>query len=139
MGVVAGRVRLLSEGGRDRTARFPALAQEAAALPDCRLEGEMAALDEHGRSDFAALLSALSSRRTSGLVLLASDLLALAGEDLRHLPRSSRRLRLESLLERCDGPAFDHLCIVETHAQRLARTSRRALPWFPVDGNANAA
>jgi bifunctional non-homologous end joining protein LigD len=116
LAVNGGRVSLFSKNGLDWTHRFPELALEASALPDCLLDGEMVALDEQGRSDFEGLLGALSSRRTSGLVFYAFDALSIAGEDLRALPYSERKRRLEGLLELCDGPACDHIAVVESHA-----------------------
>lgn len=114
LSVFGGRAQLHSKNGHDWTHRFPELALEASALPDCLLDGELVALDEEGRSDFEGLLSALSSRRTSGLVFYAFDALFIDGEDLRVLPYRERKRRLENLLELCDGPACDHIAVVES-------------------------
>lgn len=114
LSVNGGRARLFSKSGHDWTHRFPELAAEAAALPDCLLDGEMVALDDQGRSDFEGLLNALSNRRTAGLVFYAFDVLAIEGEDLRSLPYAQRKRRLENLLELCDGPACDHIAVVES-------------------------
>src|SRR4051812_31861672 len=50
-------VRVLTRGGHDWTARFPAIADEAKALglASAILDGEAVVLDERGRSDFGAL------------------------------------------------------------------------------------
>jgi DNA ligase D-like protein (predicted ligase) len=133
LAVNGGRASLFSKNGLDWTHRFPELALEASALPDCLLDGEMVALDEHGRSDFERLLAALSSRRTSSLVFYAFDALSIAGQDLRALPYSKRKRRLEGLLELCDGPACDHIAVVESHAVE-GRTMLEAARGLELEG-----
>jgi bifunctional non-homologous end joining protein LigD len=113
--VAGGRAWLFSRNGLDWTHRYPELAQEAAGLPNCVIDGEVVVLDEQGRSDFEAFLASLSSGRTSDLVLMAVDVLMIEGEDLRSLPYEGRRARLEALLDFCDGPACDHIAVVDSH------------------------
>ena len=50
--------------GLDWTAKFEAIAREAAALPNCIIDGEIVALDSNGAPDFAALQAALSEQGT---------------------------------------------------------------------------
>ena len=54
--------------------------------------------DENGAPDFAALQAALSEGKTDALVYFAFDLLFEGGEDLRALPLSERKARLQQFL-----------------------------------------
>ncbi len=91
---------LRTRKGLDWTARFPEIAKEACALPDCLLDGEAVAMDAQGVSDFAGLQAALSDHKTAGLIYFAFDLLFANGEDLRDAPLFERKERLEALLKR---------------------------------------
>jgi bifunctional non-homologous end joining protein LigD len=93
-----GRAVIRTRTGLDWTARFAAIATDAGALPDCVIDGEIVALDEHGLPSFGALQAALSEERSADLVLFAFDLLYEGREDLRTLPLESRKRRLETLL-----------------------------------------
>ena len=55
-------------------------------MPDCLIDGEAVALDQHGAPDFAALQAALSEGKSDSLIFFAFDLLFADGEDLRALP-----------------------------------------------------
>ena len=94
-----GKARLFTRKGLDWTAKFSAIAKAAGKLPDCILDGEVVALDHNGAPDFAALQAALSDGNTDALVFFAFDLLFADGEDLRPLPLSERKARLEKLLK----------------------------------------
>jgi bifunctional non-homologous end joining protein LigD len=93
-----GAVRLKMRKGLDWTAKFAAIAGEAAAFPNCLIDGEIVALDENGAPDFAALQAALSEHKTDDLVFYAFDLLFGGSNDLRSLPLSDRKQRLQELL-----------------------------------------
>jgi bifunctional non-homologous end joining protein LigD len=95
-----GVVRLRTRNGLDWTDRFPALARAIVLLPvaDAVLDGELVALDARGRSDFARLQRAIKLRDTDELRLLAFDLPALAGVDLRASPLLARKALLQDLL-----------------------------------------
>jgi bifunctional non-homologous end joining protein LigD len=93
------RAVLLTRKKLDWSHRFPEIVAEARALPDCILDGEIAALDSRGISNFGDLQSALSEGRTAGLVYFVFDLLFLEGRDLRGLPLTERKARLEQLLK----------------------------------------
>ncbi len=96
--VESGRVTLKTRKGLDWTAKFGAIAAQAARLPDVIIDGEVVALDENGAPDFAALQAALSDRKTDQLVFFAFDLLFAEGRDLRHLPLLKRKRRLAQIL-----------------------------------------
>jgi bifunctional non-homologous end joining protein LigD len=98
MRVLGGEVALKTRKGLDWTAKYPAIARAASELPDAIIDGEICALDENGAPDFAALQAALSEGDTDALVYFAFDLLFEGGEDLRPLPLTERKARLQRLL-----------------------------------------
>jgi bifunctional non-homologous end joining protein LigD len=104
-----GKAKLFTRKGLDWTAKFPAIAKVAAKLPDCIMDGEICALDDHGAPDFAGLQAALSDGKTEPLIFFAFDLLFADGEDLRPLPLTDRKARLQPLLKKHDT----HLRFVE--------------------------
>ena len=97
--VQRGRACIRTRSGLDWTERFGAIAQCAAALPDCIIDGEVCALDHDQMPSFAALQAALSENRTEHLVFFAFDLLVEGSQDLRPAALSSRKERLKSLLD----------------------------------------
>ncbi|HEY4211245.1 MAG TPA: DNA ligase D [Steroidobacteraceae bacterium] len=96
--VSQGHATLKTRKGLDWTAKFRALAQAAAKLPDCIIDGEVVALDANGASSFSALQAALSADDGSKLVFYVFDLLYLRGKDLRARPLSERKRRLQELI-----------------------------------------
>ncbi|MGP9810008.1 DNA ligase D [Rhodopseudomonas sp. NSM] len=101
--VEGGEATLRTRKGLDWTAKFRAIADEAAALPDSIIDTEIVALDHHGHPDFAALQAALSDGDSDDLICFAFDLLFADGEDLRALPLSERKRRLHDLLKAARG------------------------------------
>ncbi|RAX41073.1 DNA ligase D [Rhizobium tropici] len=93
-----GELTLKTRKGLDWTAKYPAIATSAASLPDAMIDGEICALDENGAPDFAALQAALSEGKTDALVYFAFDLLFEGDEDLRQLPLTERKERLQTFL-----------------------------------------
>ncbi|MBT2519045.1 ATP-dependent DNA ligase [Streptomyces sp. ISL-90] len=102
----AGEVSLWSRQGKNLTRYFPELAAAAAAqLPDgCVLDGEAVIWNE-GRLDFDAMQRRLSGglagaarlARAQPASFAAFDVLAVAGQDIRHLPLEHRQALLEEL------------------------------------------
>ncbi len=97
--VEGGQATLKTRSGLDWTAKFSRIAQDAAALPDGLIDGEVCALDHNGSPDFPALQAALSDGKTDDLIFFAFDLLFAGGEDLRPLPLRHRKDRLASMLD----------------------------------------
>lgn len=97
--VEKGTVRLRTRAGLDWTGKMPAIARAASGLPDCIIDGEVVALNRRGQSDFAALQAALSDGKSAALTFFAFDLMFAAGEDVRALPLTARKARLEKLLK----------------------------------------
>ncbi len=102
-----GVLGLTSRKGTDITVRYPELGRLPAALVghDAVVDGEIVAMDEHGRPDFGALQNRM--HRTGAEVprlaaarpvtYLVFDLLAWDGEDMLELPYAERRARLDAL------------------------------------------
>ncbi len=110
--VEGGKAELRSRKGLDWTHRFPEIVRDCGRLADCMLDGEIVALDAHGRPDFAGLQAALSSGRTEGLVFFLFDALFAQGEDLRALHLEARKARLRALMA-AKGAASERLRFVE--------------------------
>jgi bifunctional non-homologous end joining protein LigD len=94
--VSRGETTLTSRNGNDLGERFRDVARAAGralASPSAVLDGEVCALDEHGRPRFSLLQEGAGA---TALVLF--DLLALDGERLVDLPLSERRRRLEGVV-----------------------------------------
>jgi bifunctional non-homologous end joining protein LigD len=93
------RVRFITKGGYDWTKRFPWIAE--AALKNRQkhfvIDGEAVILGVDGYSDFNALRS---GKHNDEVQLLAFDVLAMDGDDLRNLPLSIRKANLARLLAR---------------------------------------
>jgi len=93
-------VRLLTRNRRDVTARFPDIAKAIAALPSkvLVLDGELVGFDRENKPDFNEL-----RRRRPNAVVMLFDVMTIGDEDLRPLPWSARRRRLERAVSRGTG------------------------------------
>jgi bifunctional non-homologous end joining protein LigD len=97
--VEGGEASLKTRKGLDWTAKFGAIAKEAASLPDVLIDGEIVALDEGGTPNFSALQAALSEEKTDNLIFFVFDLLFADGGDLRRTTLGERKARLKQVLE----------------------------------------
>lgn len=99
--VAGGEASWRSRSGADRTAWLGDLAQQAARLPDCLLDGELCAL-EAGRPSFSRLQARLGARQRGqidgDLVFFAFDVLFFGDELLLDEPLAARRERLGEAL-----------------------------------------
>jgi len=100
--VAKGRVRLVSRNQNDLTAQYPELHNLAASIEaeTAILDGEIAALDEHGRSSFSLMQQRTGirdggrrtgSRRDIPVLYYVFDLLYLDGYDLHRVPLEQRK------------------------------------------------
>jgi bifunctional non-homologous end joining protein LigD len=91
------RVRLITRGGYDWTKRFPHIVEAALRnrASSFVIDGEAIIRGVDGYSDFNALHS---GKHNDEVELIAFDVLALDGEDLRDLPLSMRKTNLQRLL-----------------------------------------
>src|SRR5690348_3575105 len=98
--IAHGQVCMLSRADKDWTGDFPAVARALALLPvdEAWVDGEVVALDAHGRTSFQALQKALSAFDSRSLKYLAFDLLHLNGFDLRGVVLTERKRLLRELL-----------------------------------------
>jgi len=124
MRVLDGEATLKTRKGLDWTAKYPAIARAAAKLPNAIIDGEICALDEHGAPDFAALQAALSEGKTDSLVYFAFDMLFEGGEDVRALPLTVRKERLQQLLSDAgDDPRLRFVEHFETGGDAVLRSA----------------
>ena len=95
-----GDAALKTRKGLDWTDKFPAIAKQASALPDCLIDGEIVALDHNGVPDFSTLQAAISDGKTDDLIFFAFDLLFADGDGSSPRCRlASARQQLKQLLE----------------------------------------
>ena len=113
MRIEGGHVSLKTRKGLDWTDKFGAIAQHARGWRDGIIDGEIVALDAHGAPDFAALQASLSEQTTDDLVFFAFDLLFEAGADLRTMPLSERKERLQVLVNAQEGNGRSLIRFVE--------------------------
>jgi bifunctional non-homologous end joining protein LigD len=107
-------VALWSRNRNDLTADYPEVADALKTLR-CRnatLDGELVALDEHGRSSFQLMQQRELRGRRPAMQYFVFDLLHLDGRDFRDQPLTTRRSALETLLADGDSvvrlsPIFD--------------------------------
>ncbi|MQY46552.1 DNA ligase D [Rhizobiales bacterium RZME27] len=126
MRVEGGEVTLKTRKGLNWTAKYPAIAEVAAGLPDVIVDGEICALDENGAPDFAALQAALSEGKTDDLVFFAFDLLFQGEADLRDLPLTERKTRLAELLaDSGDDPRLRFVEHFETGGDAVLKSACR--------------
>jgi bifunctional non-homologous end joining protein LigD len=150
-------VRIVTRGGHDWTARFPAIVAAAKQLgvTTAILDGEAVVLDDQGKSDFGALQRSLGGRggkRVSAeSILYAFDLLYLDGHDLTGTELSVRRHLLEELVPEAESSAIrlsdelpldgstllEHACrlglegIIAKHRDRRYRSGRTG-DWLKI-------
>lgn len=102
-----GAARLITRGGLDWTAKFPALAARLASLPlqSAIIDGELVSLRPDGTTSFADLQDAISAGRTDRLTYFAFDLLYRDGWDLTGAPLETRKAALGEIIPAAaDGP-----------------------------------
>jgi bifunctional non-homologous end joining protein LigD len=116
--IADGVLTLRARSGADITARYPELASLPVAISARQmiLDGEIAAVDAHGRSDFGLLQERMHVRAPAEnlisrvpVVFFAFDLLYCDGYDLRRSPLIERKQLLQRLLHTSDRFRFsDH-------------------------------
>ena len=90
-------VRLWSRNGIDVTTRYAVLLPAVRKIEgSCVIDGELCALDAHGRSRFQLLQNAL--RQEERLLYVVFDALFVGGEDIRQKPLLERKEILKKLL-----------------------------------------
>ena len=105
-----GDVRLVSRHGRDLTAAFPEVSFAISTLsPGTALDGEIVVLDPQGRPQFHHISAWRSSPRSlrgalrhRPATLMAFDILADGGLDVRSEPIEQRKVRLANCVKSTD-------------------------------------
>jgi ATP dependent DNA ligase domain len=94
-------VQLVSRNRTSFNKAYPQLIEALKSLPakNAVIDGEIAALDQNGKSSFQ-LLQAYGKSKEAPLIYFAFDLLSLEGKDLRNRPLVERRKLLAKLLEK---------------------------------------
>jgi bifunctional non-homologous end joining protein LigD len=93
------KVRLWSRNGIDVTKRYQVLLPALQKVEgSCVLDGQLCALDAHGRSRFQLLQNALNKKARSLYVIF--DALFVDGKDIRQKPLLERKTILKGLLPR---------------------------------------
>ncbi|MFD8276841.1 ATP-dependent DNA ligase [Streptomyces flaveolus] len=129
-----GSVLLRARSGQDITAAYPELGPLATALGSTPavLDGEVLALDEHGRADFQLLQSRMGLAHAPGRAahraarvpvhLVLFDVLHLGSRSLLRLPYTRRRGHLEEL--GLDGPSWSTPAALVGHGEQALRATR---------------
>ena len=137
---VGNRITLFSRHGHDLTKRFPTIAAAMAQLSAkaVTLDGEIVQASARG-IDFYSLLG----RQTRDVSLMAFDLLALDGKDLRSLPLEERLAQLDMLINLNkvagialvpsfdDGEALMSACMEHGLEGVVSKKRDAALPVWP--------
>jgi bifunctional non-homologous end joining protein LigD len=100
-------IRVTSRGDQNWSAKLPGVVAATAALPcrSCILDGELVALEAHGRSSFGQLQRSFADAAGEAhLRIMVFDLLYQDGQDLRQLSQLERKAHLTKLLQRCRPP-----------------------------------
>jgi bifunctional non-homologous end joining protein LigD len=92
-------VRCISRNGLDWTHKVGPIVDALAELElrGAWIDGELIATDPNGRSDFSLLQHVLEQKRFDELRFCIFDLLYWSGEDLRDLPLSQRKSRIDAV------------------------------------------
>jgi bifunctional non-homologous end joining protein LigD len=95
-----GDVRLITRGGLDWTAKFPALADRLGQLPldSALIDGELVHLEPEGTTSFSSLQDAISGGKTDTLNFFAFDLLYRDGFDLTGAALEDRKAALSAII-----------------------------------------
>ncbi len=138
-----GDVRLQTRGGADATLWFPELHEPLAQLPArCILDGEVAVLDDIGRSDFDRLHQRALRRGwyagADPVVYCVFDILVLRGTELCAKTLDARLRALESLLaskppsmlfvQSVPDPEWLYQCALDLHLEGVV-CKRRSSPY----------
>lgn len=96
--IAGDQVHIYTRGGHDWSRQFGFLVPTLSTLTTgtALIDGEICAIDEHGRSNFTLLKNSLDGKKP--IVFFAFDLLEQDGQDFAALPQIERKERLGDLL-----------------------------------------
>jgi len=115
-------LRLWSRNGIDATTRYAVLLPALQKIEgSCVIDGELCALDAHGRSRFQLLQNALNKK--ARLLYVVFDALFVGGKDIRKKPLLERKKILKALLA-CDPLLLYSEHVAEFGIREFARAQR---------------
>jgi bifunctional non-homologous end joining protein LigD len=115
-------LRLWSRNGIDATTRYAVLLPALQKIEgSCVIDGELCALDAHGRSRFQLLQNALNKK--ARLLYVVFDALFVGGKDIRKKPLLERKKILKALLA-CDPLLRYSEHVAEFGIREFARAQR---------------
>ncbi len=122
-------IELISRNEKDFTAKFPEVADALRELPckEAILDGEIAALDEEGRSSFQLLQARELSGERPPIFFYVFDLLQLDGKDLTAVPLLKRKAMAKMLLARAPDTVRFSASIAAESKRVLAEMKARGL------------
>lgn len=124
-------VRAISRNGIDWTHKIGPVVDALAALEldGAWVDGELIVVDTNGRSDFSLLQHTMEQGRVEELQYCIFDLLFSQGQDLRDLPLSERKTRLDALFAKlpAKGPLRLADQIHSDSAEMMARVCNQHL------------
>ena len=98
-----GKVKMLSRNNIDYTNKFASLKKSLQQIKEDNfiVDGEVVVFDKNGKTDFGMLQNNIKHKKNEFFYVIF-DILALNGKDLRDLPLSERKAKLERLLYNAD-------------------------------------
>jgi bifunctional non-homologous end joining protein LigD len=122
-------IELISRNAKDLTAKFPEVVQALRELPckEALIDGEIAALDNEGRSSFQLLQARELSGERPPIFYYVFDLLQLDGKDLTGIPLLNRKAMAKMLLERAPDTIRFSASIAAQSERILAEMKSRGL------------
>lgn len=125
LGIKDGKAHLLSRRNNALNGRFPPIAKALETIEDgVILDGEIVALDEHGRPSFNRLQH---YKTADTLVYYVFDLLAYRRRDLRNLPLRQRRELLDAVLADAAEPIRISAILQASAQDLIAAASEQGL------------
>lgn len=123
--IQSGEVSLISRTQKDMTDKFPEVVEafQSLDLPDCVIDGEIAALDKKGRSSFQLLQAYELHEEQPPLCYYAFDLLHLKREELTGMPLMERKEALRALFE--DSDVVRYSASLQGDARELLKQAKK--------------
>ena len=122
-------IELISRNEKDFTTKFPEVAKALRELPckEAILDGEIAALDEEGRSSFQLLQARELPGERPPIFFYVFDLIQLDGKDLTSVPLLKRKAMAKMLLARAPDTVRFSASIAAESERVLAEMKARGL------------
>jgi bifunctional non-homologous end joining protein LigD len=123
-----GTIHLTSRNGKDLGPQFPGLAGIAKAFRDAPIlvDGEIVALDAHGRSSFQRLQGRMGAKPPP-VTFVVFDVLYAGGRDVRDEPLEARKAILEKLVKKGAPGVLYSQHVVGTGNALFEEASRQGL------------